>query len=84
MSRSAIQYKSNALPVYLQFLRMLQSAVVAILFLFLVTSNGLYRWVLCAISVSHIVPFCTFRNSQESSCLFETPFRLHLVHRKRG
>jgi hypothetical protein len=43
MSRSAIQYQSNALPVYLKFLRMLQSAVVTILLLLLATSNGLYR-----------------------------------------
>jgi hypothetical protein len=81
ISRSVVQFKRSALPVHLNFLRMLQTAVVTILLLLFATSNGFYRWVIFATSVPHILSFCTFRNGRESSCFLGLS-RLHLVYLK--
>ena len=81
MSRSVVQYKRSALPVFLMFHRMLQSAVVTILLLLFATSNGFYRWVLFAISVLHILSFCTSRKYHENSCFLRLS-PLHLVYLK--
>ena len=43
MSRSVVQFKRSALPVFLTFHRMLQSTVVTISLLLFATSNGFYR-----------------------------------------